>query len=189
MASTSHLNHVRYHPSIQTPAGPSANTTARRKQRSGAGTVPSPETHQYRDDPVGAGPPRPDQEPANEPSQEAEPEMTSDTSVPRPDQVSFDLDVLVNKHVLEKVEVLTRGQRENPVWFSWRKNRITASVAHDIAHCRYIRGKTQRPPVSYLARIMGKPHPSAPSTRCGEPCPSRLSFVAKTSHESVRNML
>ncbi|XP_029964542.1 uncharacterized protein LOC115400671 [Salarias fasciatus] len=54
-----------------------------------------------------------------------------------------------------QVEVLTRGQRTNPKWFAWRQNRITASVAHRIAHSRFAKGTSQTPPSSYLAAITG----------------------------------
>uniref|UniRef100_A0A3B5A834 YqaJ viral recombinase domain-containing protein n=1 Tax=Stegastes partitus TaxID=144197 RepID=A0A3B5A834_9TELE len=58
--------------------------------------------------------------------------------------------------VVEQVEVLTRGQRINPDWFAWRKYRITASVAHRIAHCRFVNGGSKTPPPSYLAAITGE---------------------------------
>lgn len=56
---------------------------------------------------------------------------------------------------IDKVEALTRGQRNNPKWFAWRKNRITASVAHSIAHSRFANGKSKTPPNSYLAAVTG----------------------------------
>lgn len=60
---------------------------------------------------------------------------------------------------IDKVEAQTRGQRNNPKWFDWRKNRITASVAHSIAHSRFVNGKNKTPPTSYLAAVTGKQHP------------------------------
>lgn len=57
---------------------------------------------------------------------------------------------------VEEVEVLTRGQRTNQDWFAWRKNRITASVAHRIANCRFVNGKSKTPPTSYLDAITGE---------------------------------
>ncbi|XP_061575984.1 uncharacterized protein LOC133442086 [Cololabis saira] len=54
------------------------------------------------------------------------------------------------------VEKQTRGQRTNPDWFDWRRNRITASLAHDIDHCRFVNGKSSVPPASYLAEITGE---------------------------------
>lgn len=65
-------------------------------------------------------------------------------------EVHFDID---------KVEALTRGQRINPEWFAWRKNRITASVVHNIAHSRFANGKSKTPPTSYLAAVTGKQNP------------------------------
>ena len=59
---------------------------------------------------------------------------------------------------VEKVEVLTRGQRENPAWFDWRKNRITASNVHQIAHSGFVNGTSSTLPASYLANITGRPH-------------------------------
>ncbi|KAJ3590685.1 hypothetical protein NHX12_008634 [Muraenolepis orangiensis] len=57
--------------------------------------------------------------------------------------------------IVEEIEVLTRGQRENPAWFDYRKNRITASNVHNIAHCRFVARKSSTPPASYLADITG----------------------------------
>lgn len=65
----------------------------------------------------------------------------------------------LDRSTVEEVEVLTRGQRTNPKWFTWRKNRITASVAHSIAHCRFVNGKSKTPPTSYLAAVTGKAMP------------------------------
>lgn len=62
----------------------------------------------------------------------------------------------MDRCAVEKVEVLTRGQRTNQDWFNWRKNRITASVAHRIAHCRFVNGKSKTPPTSYLDAIKGE---------------------------------
>ncbi|XP_029302013.1 uncharacterized protein LOC115017578 isoform X2 [Cottoperca gobio] len=66
------------------------------------------------------------------------------------------LGVQLERRVVEEVEVLTRGQRTNQDWFTWRKNRITASVAHGISHCRFVNGKSKTPPSCYLAAITGK---------------------------------
>ncbi|KAJ7995700.1 hypothetical protein DPEC_G00247320 [Dallia pectoralis] len=62
----------------------------------------------------------------------------------------------MDKHFVELVELKTRGQRENPKWFEWRQNRITASAAHRIAHSRFVTGKSQTPPTSYLEAITGR---------------------------------
>lgn len=53
---------------------------------------------------------------------------------------------------IEEIEVLTRGQRENPLWFELRRNRITASNVHRIAHSRYASRTT---PPACLADITG----------------------------------
>ncbi|XP_042372096.1 cyclin-dependent kinase 8-like [Plectropomus leopardus] len=74
----------------------------------------------------------------------------------RPEQVPPGVGVQVDRCVVKEVELLTRGQSSNPDWFAWRKNRITASVAHRIAHCRFSSGKSKTPPTSYLATITGE---------------------------------
>lgn len=73
--------------------------------------------------------------------------------------VPADPEVQMDRVTIDKVEVLTRGQRTNPKWFTWRKNRITASVAHRIAHSRFANGQSKTPPTSYLAAVTGRPHP------------------------------
>uniref|UniRef100_UPI003AAFED08 uncharacterized protein n=1 Tax=Centroberyx gerrardi TaxID=166262 RepID=UPI003AAFED08 len=77
-------------------------------------------------------------------------------AVPRPEEVPLGLGVRLERRVVEEVELRTRGQRENPAWFAWRLNRITASAAHRIAHCRFVSGTSQTPPASYLAAITGE---------------------------------
>lgn len=57
---------------------------------------------------------------------------------------------------MEQVEVQTRGQRTNPDWFRFRKNRITASVAHSIANSGFASGKTTTVPESYLRTVLGE---------------------------------
>ncbi|CAN9511258.1 unnamed protein product [Ophioblennius macclurei] len=64
-------------------------------------------------------------------------------------------EVPLDKSVVKQVEILTRGQRTNPHWFAWRNYRITASVAHRIAHSRFAKGTSHTPPSSYLAAITG----------------------------------
>ncbi|XP_063297178.1 uncharacterized protein LOC134585653 [Pelobates fuscus] len=56
---------------------------------------------------------------------------------------------------VEKIEKDTRGQRDNPEWFNWRKHRITASMAHQISHSRFANGKTTDIPQSYLKAVLG----------------------------------
>ncbi|KAJ4921299.1 hypothetical protein JOQ06_000779 [Pogonophryne albipinna] len=75
---------------------------------------------------------------------------------PSPEQVPLGLGVRMDQQEVEEVEVLTRGQSTNPAWFAWRKNRITASIAHSIAHCGFVNGKSQTPPTSYLAAVTGE---------------------------------
>ncbi|XP_066565160.1 uncharacterized protein LOC136753175 [Amia ocellicauda] len=56
---------------------------------------------------------------------------------------------------VKAIEQETRGQRENPLWFQHRQNRITASVAHRVAHCHFVNGSSQEPPRSYLQQVTG----------------------------------
>nr|XP_033932852.1 uncharacterized protein LOC117440735 [Pseudochaenichthys georgianus] len=74
-------------------------------------------------------------------------------AAPSPEQVPLGLGVQMDR---QEVEVLTRGQSNNPAWFAWRRNRITASIAHSIAHCGFVNGKSQAPPRSYLAAVTGE---------------------------------
>lgn len=55
----------------------------------------------------------------------------------------------------EKIEIQTRGQRNNPDWHHWRQNRITASLAHQISHSRFANQHTSEIPQSYLKAILG----------------------------------
>ncbi|XP_075720232.1 uncharacterized protein LOC142760942 [Rhinoderma darwinii] len=56
---------------------------------------------------------------------------------------------------IEKIEIQTRGQRENQEWYYWRQKRITASLAHQISHSRFANQKTNDIPQSYLKAILG----------------------------------
>ncbi|XP_035532312.1 uncharacterized protein LOC118338919 [Morone saxatilis] len=85
-----------------------------------------------------------------------DPPQLSDRPPPRPEQFPPGLGLQVDQTVVEQVEVLTRGQSTNEDWFTWRKNRITASLVHRIAHCRFVYGKTKTPPTSYLAAVTGE---------------------------------
>uniref|UniRef100_A0A3P8TT64 YqaJ viral recombinase domain-containing protein n=1 Tax=Amphiprion percula TaxID=161767 RepID=A0A3P8TT64_AMPPE len=96
-----------------------------------------------------------DPEPPQKPAADPEPQA-SDRTAPSPEQFPVGVGEHLDRRVVEQVEVLTRGQRTNPDWFSWRKNRITASVAHRIANCRFVNGKSKTPPASYLAAITGE---------------------------------
>ncbi|XP_015257603.1 PREDICTED: uncharacterized protein LOC107102711 [Cyprinodon variegatus] len=79
-----------------------------------------------------------------------------DQDPPTPDQVPLDLRANLNETLVQQVEVLTRGQSTNQAWFDWRKNRITASVAHRIAHSKFVNGESRAPPTSYLAAVTGE---------------------------------
>ncbi|KAM4694122.1 uncharacterized protein O3C94_004548 [Discoglossus pictus] len=57
---------------------------------------------------------------------------------------------------IAKIEKETRGQRENPEWYNWRKNRITASLAHQISHSKFVNQKSDKIPYSYLYSVVGK---------------------------------
>lgn len=174
---------VRYHPTIQAPGdGTQAKTRTRQTQKAsaaagrppqaGTGDQSDQENHQAGPAPVR---PRPHggkqrqrcQNPSKKPDQKQvqraaeDPEQASD-SESRAEQVPLG-DQLDGCDVQE-VEVLTRGQRNNPDWFTWRRNRITASVAHNILHCRFVSGRSQTPPTSYLAAVTGRPHCRPPGT-------------------------
>ncbi|KAI3353982.1 hypothetical protein L3Q82_018541, partial [Scortum barcoo] len=105
---------------------------------------------------------KPNQKPVQKPVQTAttdpDPPQTPDqlSATLRPELVTLDLGVQLDRSIVEEVEVLTRGQSTNPDWFAWRENRITASVTHRIAHSRFVNGKSKTPPASYLAAITGE---------------------------------
>ncbi|XP_067850963.1 uncharacterized protein [Heptranchias perlo] len=61
----------------------------------------------------------------------------------------------ITEQMAAEIEKETRGQRENPVWFERRKNRITASIAHRISRCKFVNGKSTEIPQSYLKSIVG----------------------------------
>lgn len=181
---------VRYHPTIQTQTsghGARAKTRTSQTQRTRPAAVGPPQTgtdnkvvqEAPQVNPVPAVRPRLDggqkqkqsaQKPVNKPVQRAatdpDPPQTPDQlpnrAAPRPDQVPLGLGVQMDRRVVEEVEALTRGQRTNQNWFTWRKNRITASVAHSIARCRFVHGKSKTPPTSYLAAITGRSRPHLP---------------------------
>ncbi|MGH0128193.1 UNVERIFIED_CONTAM: hypothetical protein FKN15_044841 [Acipenser sinensis] len=60
----------------------------------------------------------------------------------------------IDQEKLAVIEAETRGQRENPEWFKQRRNRITASAAHKIANCRFVNGRSQEVPQSYLRSVV-----------------------------------
>lgn len=55
---------------------------------------------------------------------------------------------------ITQVEKETRGQRNNPKWYEWRENRITASVAPRIAGSKFANGRTDKVPQSYLKAVV-----------------------------------
>ncbi|XP_039343718.1 uncharacterized protein LOC120371697 [Mauremys reevesii] len=61
---------------------------------------------------------------------------------------------LLTREDVVKVERETRGQRDNPKWYEWRENRITASVAPRIANCKFVNGKSSEVPQSYLKDVV-----------------------------------
>lgn len=148
------LPQVRYHPSIQAAGGGASARPSGHKTRTG----PCPRTRT-----------KPDATQENQDNNgvvsAVRPEPTKDLSSsgdgapPRPEAVPLVVSAHLDRCLVEQVEVLTRGQRINPDWFVWRKNRITASVAHRIAHCRFVNGKSKAPPTSYLTAVTGRPRP------------------------------
>ncbi|KAF3693449.1 hypothetical protein EXN66_Car009125 [Channa argus] len=175
---------VRYHPSIQTQTpGAQAKNSSSQNQRTRPGPVNSPKSGRHggdnttQVDSVPAVRPgshgvqkqkQSSQKPANNTDQKLDQRAATDPGPPhkpsqlslkgplQPEQVPMGLGVHLERSVVEEVEVLTRGQSTNKQWFSWRKNRITASVAHRIAHCRFVNGKSKTPPPSYLSAITGE---------------------------------
>ncbi|XP_032887600.1 uncharacterized protein LOC116979827 [Amblyraja radiata] len=62
----------------------------------------------------------------------------------------------ISEQKAAEIERETCGQRENPEWFKWRSNRITASVAHKVSHSKFVNGKSNEVPQSYLKSIVGQ---------------------------------
>lgn len=171
---------VRYHPSIQaqTP-GDGARAKTRAKARPAAEHPPQSGTdrrkvqeNQDADNQVPVVRPRSEggkkqkqrtPKPVRRGAADPDPPQTPDqVRPPRPEQGGLSLGVKLDTSTVKEVEVLTLGQRTNQNWFTWRKNRITASVAHSIAHCHFVNGKSKTPPTSYLAAVTGRPRPSVP---------------------------
>ncbi|XP_013884212.1 uncharacterized protein LOC106532638 [Austrofundulus limnaeus] len=140
---------VRYHWSIQSSGGGASAKPSSHKPRTGTAR---PRQNRTKSDTVQennrAGS-------AVRPEPDKDPNSAGDGAPPRPEQVPLVVSAHLDRCLVEQVEVLTRGQRTNPDWFTWRKNRITASVAHRIAHCRFVNGKSKTPPPSYLAAVTG----------------------------------
>lgn len=138
------------------PAGDRASSKPNQRSRTGAARHP-----QTRTQPKTALENRHSSRPHSdgEPEPERDSGSAGDKAPPTPDQVPLDLRANLDRTLLERVEVLTRGQSTNQDWFDWRKNRITASVAHRIAHSKFVNGRSKAPPLSYLAAVTGKPRP------------------------------
>lgn len=157
---------VRYHPTIQVQtSGHGPRTRPRRiKTRPPAAPEAGPDSKVIQESPdLGRTPvaepapparPRPDRRQKHRAAGDFEGQV-SDRAPPRPDQVPPGVGVQLDQQDVDEVERLTRGQRTNQVWFDWRKNRITASVAHSIAHSRFANKKSKTPPPSYLAAVTG----------------------------------
>nr|XP_029536757.1 uncharacterized protein LOC115141740 isoform X2 [Oncorhynchus nerka]XP_029536758.1 uncharacterized protein LOC115141740 isoform X3 [Oncorhynchus nerka] len=139
---------VRYHPDIILEKNPEAHqyshSPVKSSQVRGKPLVSPPRTNQVGGSSM-VSPPRTNQVGGS-----------SVVSPPRPEAMPLGLGQKMEGGVVEAVELQTRGQRENPSWFAWRQNRITASIAHSLAHSRFVTGKSQTPPASYLAAITGR---------------------------------
>ncbi|XP_061576459.1 uncharacterized protein LOC133442473 [Cololabis saira] len=144
---------VRYHPSIQTPSKPPSRIRTRTNQTQKtrpAGTRTDPDG--TRPDPEGQDQDL-KQKPA--PNRAGGDGAPPSPGAPPPPEPHLDHQAPLDPGLVDRVEVQTRGQSTNPDWFLWRKNRITASVAHRIANCRYVTGGGGAPPASYLATVTG----------------------------------
>ncbi|KAJ8280514.1 hypothetical protein GJAV_G00055770 [Gymnothorax javanicus] len=75
---------------------------------------------------------------------------------PKPEEVPLGMDVKIEPKMVGAVEQQTRGQSHNPAWYAWRKNRITASIAHQISRSHFANGRGKSPPISYLKAITGE---------------------------------
>ncbi|XP_024859153.2 uncharacterized protein LOC108229003 [Kryptolebias marmoratus] len=146
------LPQVRYHPSIQAAGGGASAKPSSQKPKPSTARRPrtrtKPDTVQENQDSNRAGS-------AVRPEPDKDVNSVGDGAPPRPEQVPLVISAHLDRCLVDRVEVLTRGQSTNPAWFTWRKNRITASVAHRIAHCRFVHGKSKAPPLSYLAAVTG----------------------------------
>lgn len=163
---------VRYHPTIQTQtAGGRTQAKTRAQIGTNSGTVQENQDagRLIQGSPVGPRPEGTKKKKQNtlKPVPRAEPGHlpTPERAPGGPEQSPQGLGVQLDGNTVGEVEVLTRGQQANPEWFTWRKNRITASVAHSIARCHFSNGKSKTPPKSYLAAITGRPRPSQTESR------------------------
>ncbi|XP_053736516.1 uncharacterized protein LOC128768020 isoform X2 [Synchiropus splendidus] len=145
------LPEVRYHPSILMP-GPAAEASRERQ------AVPAQHRPRRSSDPVRSevGTTCSSSLGCASDSGDLDGLNTWPSSSPDPGLAPLLLGPKMDRREAERVELLTRGQRSNPAWFSWRRNRITASVAHSIAHCGFVKGSREAPPASYLAAVTGE---------------------------------
>ncbi|XP_052377922.1 uncharacterized protein LOC118376543 isoform X13 [Oncorhynchus keta] len=153
---------VRYHPDIIIEKNPEAHqhshSPVKSSQVRGKPLVSPPRTNQVGGSSV-VSPPRTNQVGGSSvvsPPRTNQVGGSSVVSPPRPEAMPLGLGQKMEGGVVEAVELQTRGQRENPSWFAWRRNRITASIAHSLAHSRFVTGQSQTPPASYLAAITGR---------------------------------
>ncbi|XP_052377925.1 uncharacterized protein LOC118376543 isoform X15 [Oncorhynchus keta] len=153
---------VRYHPDIIIEKNPEAHqhshSPVKSSQVRGKPLVSPPRTNQVGGSSM-VSPPRTNQVGGSSvvsPPRTNQVGGSSVVSPPRPEAMPLGLGQKMEGGVVEAVELQTRGQRENPSWFAWRRNRITASIAHSLAHSRFVTGQSQTPPASYLAAITGR---------------------------------
>ncbi|XP_018604039.1 uncharacterized protein LOC108932272 [Scleropages formosus] len=88
--------------------------------------------------------------------EEEEPSARVEVRLPSAEAMLLGMGTKLDRQVVEEVERQTRGQRENPLWFACRQNRITASIAHSISHSRFVNGSSQTPAASYLSSVLGE---------------------------------
>uniref|UniRef100_A0A3P9HVM8 YqaJ viral recombinase domain-containing protein n=1 Tax=Oryzias latipes TaxID=8090 RepID=A0A3P9HVM8_ORYLA len=150
------LPQVRYHPSIQVPADAVLTKTASKgKTWTRTATARPLQTRTNTKDVKGKRFTNPTG-PAVRPDPDGEEKPEEEPGPPTPEQLPLDSEIQIDQDLVGQIEAWTRGQRLNEHWFTWRKNRITASVAHGIAHCRFVNGKSQTPPQSYLEAVTGE---------------------------------
>ncbi|XP_041062071.1 uncharacterized protein LOC121287963 [Carcharodon carcharias] len=98
---------------------------------------------------------------------------------------------MISKQRAAEIEKETRGQRENRAWFEQRRNRITASVAHKISHCKFVNGKSTEVPQSYLKPIIGLgSNVSTPAMKWGvQKEPIAIRKYEKQKSENTRHQI
>jgi hypothetical protein len=73
---------------------------------------------------------------------------------------SGNIDDLCPSSVVNELEIRTRGQHENPLWYKVRKGRITASIFHDV-----FTRKSNTPPQKLVERIVGNSESACVDTK------------------------